>query len=31
MNPIGLGLSTGSMGLDQCDSLGLEYWLDLWD
>ncbi len=25
LNPVGLGLSTGSMGLDQRDSIGLEY------
>ena len=25
LNPIGLGLSIGSMGLDQRDSIGLEY------
>ena len=25
MNPLGLGLSIGSMGLDYRDSIGLEY------
>ena len=29
MNPIGLGLVIGSMGLDHRDSIGLEYLLDL--
>jgi hypothetical protein len=29
MNPIGLGLVIGSIGLDHRDSIGLEYLLDL--
>ena len=32
MNPYRTrGLSTGSIGLDHRDSIGLEYCLDLWD